>query len=165
MRSVLGSASSSSGVISIAPMWSCWGIMLPGHCLSSKPVRSDRDDISRHSVHSFKHLYCTAWPSYWSMPSQVTEIHFSCRKLNFWRIHYNINHLLYQATVTTLPSCGSSMIGINHYISHLLDHCKSSFLSPVLQLLYLLCAPPTPTPILYSLFFQKATYCLVLKRF
>lgn len=54
------------------------------------------------------------------MLSYVTEIHFCCRKLIFWRINYNINHLLYHENVTTLPSCGSSMIGINHYISHLL---------------------------------------------
>lgn len=52
------------------------------------------------------------------------------------------------------------MIGINHYISHF----KSSFLSPVLQMLYLLCMLLIPTPIPYSHFFQKATYCLVLKK-
>lgn len=70
----------------------------------------------------------------------------------FWRIHQNINHLLYYESVTTLPSCGSSMIGINHYISHLLDHCKSPFLSLVPQRFYFLC----------SLFFYPIPYFLLL---
>lgn len=79
-------------------------------------------------------------------PLYVTETHFCCRKLNFWRIHFNINHLLYHKTVATLPSCGILMIGINHQASHLLDHFKESFLNPVLQLVCFIC------PFFFNLF-------------
>lgn len=124
MRTGLGSAPFTSGIVSIPPVWCLWGIMLPGYCMISKSHRSDCDDTSNHFlsslVYSFKHLYCITWPSYWYMLSYVTEIRFYSRKLISWRINYNINRLLCDENVTTLPSCGSSMIGINHYISHLL---------------------------------------------